>query len=209
MRTSEITTTNINQAYKKELKKLSAAWGKSQMSFIQDCIHYFKVTGINPSTIEQFSPKEAIDKLTKRMDTSISFFQKHEKERLQPMLDQMIIVSAKLTKNIEATIQKEDIIEIQKAMQSIWHLQKTNSENIIKGFERINRENERIHKEYEGIVKSYETVIKYLNEINNRNLNQHQKTNKLIEIMFQTLTTKGMGGFKQDYIEQFNKLLIP
>jgi len=193
MKTSGITTTNISLAYKKELKKMATACGKTQMGFLQDCIYYFKVTGMNPAMVEPFSPKEAIDKLSKRVDTAISFFQKHEKEKLQPLLDKLIIVSAKLSKNIESTIVKSDLQELQ---QTIHTLQREQAKLL-----------EMIKSSSEVEKRLYDNIKNGLNEAHSRYMQHQNKTQKMIEILFQAVSTRGLSGVKQEFIDEFDKIV--
>lgn len=188
MRTTEITTTNISVAFKKELKKMATSYGKTQMAFLHDCIFYFKSTGMNPSIVEPYSPQDAISKLAKSVNTSISFFQKFEKEKIQPLLDQLIIASSKLSKSIEYTISKDDLKEIKQTIELIGHHQQiiTQFMNATGDFQ----------------VNNFEPIKDALKD----NAFQQKKTQEMIEIFFQAMTS-GTGGINQKYIELFNEKL--
>lgn len=193
MKTSEITTTNITKSYKNILKKLSSSWGKSQMAFLQDCIYYFKVSGTNPENIEPFSPKIAIENLTKKMDQSIGFFQTHEKKKLQPLLDEMIITHQTLKMTIEYTVTKSDIEEMQDFISQLSDLQER---LIILIKESNNRKEEIFSKLKSGFEKTHEIYF-----------NEQKKIQVLIELVFKGLATKSItGGIKQNLIDEFNQV---
>ena len=187
MQSKETTTTNITRTYLKLLKRLSASFGMSQIKFLENCIYYFKTTGINPEMMDQFSPKEEINKLSKRVDSAIAFFQKHEKDKLNPLLDNIIIANRQLQKTIEYSVSREDL------QDEIEKLQKKFNEIDI----RISLV---AHNQKESYNK-FKRDVKYLQSV-------ELKTHKLISILFEAVTSKGFKGVKEETIKQFNKLML-
>ena len=105
--TANLTTVNIKKEYQKELRKMSESWGMSQVEFLNNAIWYFKKTGINPQS-PLFSPKEEIAKLDKRLDQVIKFLRHQEKDKLTPLLDEIIIAERRLKESLALGVDKED-----------------------------------------------------------------------------------------------------
>lgn len=98
MSTIKLTTTNIGVEELKHLKKLSIHHKLKQVEFINSAIDYFKKTGINPSE-QIYSPREEIEMLKKRLEEVIKFLQVHEKQKLSPLMERLILLEKKLSEN--------------------------------------------------------------------------------------------------------------
>lgn len=109
--TTNLTTVNIKKEFQKELRKMSESWGMSQVEFLNNAIWYFKKTGINPQS-PHFSLKEEIAKLENRLDQVIKFLRHMEKEKLSPLLDEIIISDRRLKDSLALSIDKRDIESI-------------------------------------------------------------------------------------------------
>lgn len=99
MSTTNLTTTNIGVDELKHLKKLALNHKLKQVEFINASIAYFKKTGINPAE-EIYSPREEIEKLTKRVDEVIRFMQVHEKQKLSPLLDRLVLLDKRINESV-------------------------------------------------------------------------------------------------------------
>lgn len=125
--TTSLTTVNIKREYQKELRKMSQSWGMSQVEFLNNAIWYFKKTGINPkSTI--FSPKEEIAKLDKRLDQVIKFLRHQERDKLSPLLDEIIIAERRLKESLALGVDKEDFVSLQNTILEIEEVVKSQDE---------------------------------------------------------------------------------
>lgn len=75
------------------LKKLAKRHGKSIKELTEQMINYFRRTDIDPSDVSFKSSADAIKSLDKRL---IGFIKTQEKEKLNPLLDEVSIAVAKL-----------------------------------------------------------------------------------------------------------------
>ncbi|MFP4557644.1 MAG: BfmA/BtgA family mobilization protein [Bacteroidales bacterium] len=69
-----------------------------QVEFINSAIDYFKKTGINPAA-EIYTPREEIEMLRKRLEEVIKYLQVHERQKLGPLMERLIL----LEKNLAST----------------------------------------------------------------------------------------------------------
>lgn len=99
MSTTNLTTTNIGVDELKHLKKLALKHKLRQVEFINASISYFRKTGINPSE-EIYSPREEIERLTKRVDEVIRFMQVHERQKLSPLTERLILLDKRINESI-------------------------------------------------------------------------------------------------------------
>jgi hypothetical protein len=112
MSTIKLTTTNIGVEELKHLRKLSTHHKLKQVEFINSAIGYFRKTGINPSE-EIYSPREEIEMLKKRVEEVIKFLQVHEKQKLSPLMERLILLEKKLSENTsKESISINDLNEI-------------------------------------------------------------------------------------------------
>ncbi len=187
--TANLTTVNIKKEYQKELKKLSQSWGMSQVEFINNAIWYFKKTGINPkSTI--FSPKEEISKLEARLNQVLKFIRQQEKEKLNPLLDELIITERRLKESLALGIDKSDLDKIE-----------------VKIGEAINTITDANIIQIENSSKVMQKLSFLKSETNNK-IDQLSAKNKLvvelISILFEALKNRNLAGkFNQDDINNF------
>lgn len=121
MSEKNLTTTNIGVEEQKHLKKLAAHHKLKQVEFINASISYFKKTGINPAE-EIFSPREEIEKLTKRVNEVIRFLQVHEKQKLAPLLERLLLLERKLSDAYTNVISKNDLEPLKSMLNQVGHL---------------------------------------------------------------------------------------
>lgn len=99
MSSKSLTTTNIGVEELKHLKKLAIHHGLKQSEFINSAIAYFRHTGVNPRE-KAYSPREEIERLTKRVDEVIRFMQVHERQKLSPLMERLILLDKRISESI-------------------------------------------------------------------------------------------------------------
>ncbi|NLC92065.1 MAG: hypothetical protein GX677_01140 [Treponema sp.] len=185
---STLTTTNIGKSELKSLRSLAKTHNLKQVEFINHAIAYFKKTGINPSD-QIFSPREEINKLSTRMDQVIGFKKTQEEKKLNPLLDELILISRRLNDQIEDQITIEHLGKLYTLMMKIMEEEKNGQE--------FNS------KEFEKIINGINKLPRYLLEIEKR----QELTNKFQENLFTAQKNKTrLGSFQQSDIEAFNQL---
>ena len=158
-----------------------------------NAIWYFKKTGINPqSTI--FSPKEEIAKLEKRLDQVVKFLRHQERDKLSPLLDEIIIAERRLKETLALGVDKEDFVSLQNKILEI--------EEVVKSQDTKNKK-----YMFHPIQEINEMLKSQLTEISqNRNEIAESKfhLNRLISLLFEALSNRGITGkFSQDDINKF------
>lgn len=104
----KLTTTNISVDHLKYLKKLAEKNGLKQVEFINAMVDFFRKTGVNP--VEEISsPREEIQKLTKRVDEVIRFMQYHEKNKLSPLFERMLLLDKQLKDTYSKVVTADDL----------------------------------------------------------------------------------------------------
>jgi cell fate (sporulation/competence/biofilm development) regulator YlbF (YheA/YmcA/DUF963 family) len=91
----------VDELTHKEAKKLSKTLDISLGELVQHSVVYFKKTGINPSNADNESPIKAIKELDKHIGQIVAFIRTHEKEKLNPLLEYLIIISKQLDDTIK------------------------------------------------------------------------------------------------------------
>ena len=191
--TANLTTVNIEKGHQKELRKLSQSWGMSQIEFLNNAIWYFKKTGINPKS-PIFSPKEEISKLEARLNQVIKFIRLQEKEKLNPLLDELIITERRLKESLALGINKSDFEKIEEGLGQITI--------------RINA----IYKNQEKYAafitrESASRISKTENKIDELAYNT-QLMIKLLSLLFEALKNRNIAGkLSQNDIENFENAL--
>ena len=91
----------VDERTHKEAKKLCQTYDISLGELVQHSVMYFKKTGINPSDSDNESPIKAIKELDKHIGQIVAFIKTHEKEKLNPLLEYLIIISKQLDDTIK------------------------------------------------------------------------------------------------------------
>lgn len=91
----------VDELTHKEAKKLCKTLDISLGELVQHSVVYFKKTGINPSNAENESPIKAIKELDKHIGQIVAFIRTQEKEKLNPLLEYLIIISKQLDDSIK------------------------------------------------------------------------------------------------------------
>jgi len=89
-------TIAVKEKIHKEVKTLSKTLELELGEFVEHSMLYFKKTGINPSKSLSESPLKAIEELTKRVGQVVGYIKTQEQEKLNPLLEQLIILSRRL-----------------------------------------------------------------------------------------------------------------
>ena len=196
--TVSLTTVNIKKEYQKELRKMSQSWGMSQVEFLNNAIWYFKKTGINPQS-PLFSPKEEIAKLDKRLDQVIKFLRHQEKDKLSPLLDEIIISERRLKESLALGVDKDDFDSLQKKIVEI---------------EAVTKNQDGKNKKYmfyslQEVEKLFESQLSEI--IKNRKEIDETKSHlsSIIAFLFEALRNRSITGkFLQEDIEGFKNAIL-
>ena len=188
-----LTTVNIKKEYQKELRKLSQSWGMSQVEFLNNAIWYFKKTGVNPKS-PIFSPKEELAKLEARLNQVIKFIRQQEKEKLNPLLDELIITERRLKESLALGVDKTDFDSLTSMVEGfstridlLGHDQEEHKRY-------LSREISILERKLEGNVKKVNNDIIILKES--------------ISCLFDALNNRGLTGkFNQNDITKFNNAI--
>ena len=181
-----LTTVNIGSDVQKHLKKLAKHHGLSQVGFLNASVSYFRKTGINPAE-EIYSPREEIARLTKRVDEVIRFMQTHEKQKLSPLMERLILLEKQLKENYSKTITIEDLNKMQKELASI-------VSNILLN---IQNQGQLIRKGFETSQENSVTIY-----------NHQKRIVELFALMFEALKNRNMtGGIRDNDIKNFENAL--
>lgn len=188
----ELTTTNISKSHQRVLKQLSKKVELSQVDFLNGAVEYFKKTGINPFD-EITSPKEEMAVLNKRLDQVIRFIRVHERDKLSPLLDSLIIIDRRLKDKLEFILTKEDLINVNRQIENI-------SADLNKDISEINEKLGKVNTSISTANKNF--VSGYHNH--NSNI---QNIVKLIKYLFYLLINKRMGSYNKEDIQNFKNAI--
>jgi hypothetical protein len=188
MNTTKLTTTNISANELKHLRKLAKQHGLKQVEFVNYAVAYFQKTGINPAA-EIYSPREEIEMLRKRLEEVIKFQQVHEKQKLSPLLDHLIILEKKLSENYLSENFSKEIGGLAELMTSY-------KDSIEK----------RQSNHYTNLSSKLDLITTSINNLQERQL----QTANLIGLLFNCLKIKGImgiGGMNESDIKKFEDAL--
>lgn len=185
MKSNSLTTTNIGTDELKHLKKLASRHKLKQSEFINASINYFQKTGINPAE-EIFSPREEIERLTKRVDEVIKFLQVHEKQKLTPLLERLILMERKLGDTYSKVITADDLKPIGNLTIQLGKQLEIQLNKLGVG---INRVPETVKPDVDAIYRMQKNTI------------------LLIALFFESMKNKGMAGFNKEDIKRFEDAL--
>lgn len=184
-----LTTTNIGKSELKSLRLLAQKHNLKQVDFINHAIAYFKKTGINPAD-EIYSPREEINKLTHRVDQVIGFIKTQEEKKLNPLLDELILISRKLNAQMENQITVEHYNQILKVQKFIVEYLKTNQEVAVEAFEKTQKSM--------AVLPPQIEEIKQILAI----------TKELHDVLYQSLMNRSnIKGFRYEDIQKFQQTI--
>jgi hypothetical protein len=91
-----MTSIAVNRHALKEAKLASKTLNLTLGEFVLHSAEYFRKTGIDPSKSDIESPYKAIKELEKRVGQVVGYIKTQEQEKLNPLLEQLIILSRRL-----------------------------------------------------------------------------------------------------------------
>lgn len=94
-------TIAVNPQTHAEVKALSKTLNLELGEFVKYSAVYFKKTGIDPSQSEIEHPYKAIKELEKRLGQIVAFIKTHEQEKLNPLFEQLILLTRKLNEALQ------------------------------------------------------------------------------------------------------------
>lgn len=80
----------------KEAKILCKSLEINLGELVQHSVTYFKKTGINPSNADNENPIKAIKELDRRIGQVVAYITKQEKEKLNPLLETLMVLKLQL-----------------------------------------------------------------------------------------------------------------
>ena len=96
----------------KEVKTLCKTLGLNMGEFVEHSTHYFKKTGIDPSKSDSESPHKVVKELEKRISQVIAYIKTHETDKLNPLLEHLIIISRQIEDTIQKAPKEETFIRV-------------------------------------------------------------------------------------------------
>ena len=87
-----MTTIAIDGRTHKEAKTLCKTLGFNLGELVQHSVQYFKKTGIDPSKADSESPHKVVKELEKRIGQLVAFIKTQEQEKMNPLLENLIIL---------------------------------------------------------------------------------------------------------------------
>lgn len=186
---SSLTTTNIGLPQRDTLKKIAKKNGVSQVEYINACVDYFSKSGVSP--LEPFlSPAEEIKKLTKRVDQVVRFIRTQEEKKLDPILNDMIILERRIGEMVGQSLSRKDY------NKAYVDLGEKLSESIIGLREGVNN-----HMQFSITRKKLEDQERKISEEKIENL-----TNVVMAIS-QLIMNRGTIGYNKQDIEHCRKII--
>src|ERR1035437_3788746 len=89
-------TIAINAQTHAEVKTLSKTLNMELGEFVKHSAVYFKKTGIDPSKSDNESPLKVMKELVTRVGQVVGYIKAYEKDKLNPLLEQLISLTRKL-----------------------------------------------------------------------------------------------------------------
>jgi hypothetical protein len=105
----------VDERTHKEAKSLSKTLGLTLGELVESSVQYFKKTGIDPSKADSESPHKVVKELEKRIGQVVAYIKSHEQEKLNPLLEQLVILSRRLedvAKELPQSARMEEAIKI-------------------------------------------------------------------------------------------------
>jgi hypothetical protein len=109
-----MTSIAVNQHTLKEAKIASKTFDLSLGDFVLHSAVYFRKTGIDPSKESSESPGKAMEEMNKRVGQVVAFMRAFEQEKLNPLLEQLMLLTHQLNeplKKLPRAERFEDVIK--------------------------------------------------------------------------------------------------
>ncbi len=172
-------TIAIDENTHKEAKKLSQTHDLDLGELVHHCIMYFKKTGINPGEAENESPYKAIKELDKHIGQVVAFIRTQEQEKLNPLLEHLIIISRQLDDTIKILPTAERFNEVMKNVTAHANLLKSNHQ---KEISELKEEQQKILAENRKERNTLITAVNNLTDAFNSLLAEQKTIKETIEV---------------------------
>jgi hypothetical protein len=140
-------TIAVNAQTHAEVKTLSKTLNMELGEFVKHSAMYFKKTGIDPSKSDNESPHKVMKELEKRVGQVVAYIKTQEQEKLNPLLDQLIILTRKLDEALNILPKSERFDQVIKGVNHHANLQVDNHKKqmdfLHQSQEKISDENKR------------------------------------------------------------------
>jgi len=98
----------------KEAKTLCKTLDLTLGEFFKHCVIYVKKTGIDPSAADNESPHKVVKELEKRIGQLVAFIKKQEQEKMNPLLENLIILKHQMEDILKELPTTESFTEAKK-----------------------------------------------------------------------------------------------
>ena len=95
------TSIAVDQHTLKEARITSKTLDLSLGKFVLHSAEYFRKTGIDPSKSDIESPHKVMKELEKRAGQVVAYIKTHEQEKLNPLFEQLIILTRRLEESLK------------------------------------------------------------------------------------------------------------
>lgn len=102
----------VSEHVHKEVKTLCKTLELTIGEFVKSSAHYFKRTGIDPSKSDNESPHKVVKELERRIGQVIAFIKTQETDKLNPLLEHLVILSRALEDTLEKAPKEETFIRV-------------------------------------------------------------------------------------------------
>jgi len=102
----------VSEQVHKETKTLCKALELKLGEFVKSSAHYFKRTGIDPSKSDNESPHKVVKELERRIGQVITFIKTRERDKLNPLLEHLVILTRSLEDTIDKAPKEETFIKV-------------------------------------------------------------------------------------------------
>ena len=186
---SSLTTTNIGLAEKEALKKMARRHEMTQVDFINSCVEYFSKSMVNPRD-PIMSPREEMAKLTKRVDQVVRFIRTQEQKKLDPLLNNLMILERRIREYNDDPITKKELITSQNNL----------NDSFVTGHSNIRN----------GLMQLAEILKKRIDSEISKNIQLEKRMDYLSDMMqalVELMLKKGISGYRKEDVEHFQKLI--
>ena len=148
-------TIAVNEQTHGEVKILCKTLQLELGEFVKHSAVYFKKTGIDPSKSDNESPLKAIKELYQRVGQVVAFLKTQEQEKLNPLFEQLIVLTRTLDEAIKKLPASERFDQVIKGVNHHANLLVDNHKKQMAFLEQsIQRMNEENKKEIAALTKA-------------------------------------------------------
>lgn len=159
------------------LTVLAAKKQRSLKDYVEQTINYFHMLGLDPKEIDSESIRAEIKKLDTRI---VSFFRTQEKQMIQPLLEELSIISKTIIENIKVAPDKKDFAALSKGVGT----------------------------SVQALIESHKSLSGKVGEVRLRELSEiKQKARKLFNDYLEEVENKGTLASRKPIDDKYKKLL--